>query len=65
MKLHLIHDWSKWSAPFDTAHGCIKLQTRTCTVCGKNHTAKIVQPWNEWFVAATIIERLKGVANEH
>ena len=48
------HDWSKWSAPIDTAHGYEKVQSRYCVKCNKAEVAKIKQPWNIWFLADKI-----------
>jgi hypothetical protein len=48
------HDWSKWSAPIDTAHGYEKVQSRYCVKCNKSEVAKIKQPWNIWFLADKI-----------
>ena len=60
IKFHL-HDWSKWSDPFDTAHDYSKLQHRRCAVCNKVQVKKIRQPWNQWFPAAVLADK-KGDA---
>ena len=49
------HDWSKWSAPIDTAHSYEKVQSRYCGKCNKAEVAKIKQPWNIWF----LVDRIK------
>ena len=56
MKFHL-HDWGKWSPPFDAASDYRKLQYRYCKVCGKCEVAKVIQPWNQWFSAAVLKEK--------
>ena len=57
MRFFCWHDWSNWSAAFDSAHCYTKLQSRFCTKCGKAHVAKIKQPWNQWFRAADLGEK--------
>ena len=48
------HDWSKWSAPIDTSHSYVKVQSRYCVKCNKAKVSKIKQPWNIWFSADKI-----------
>jgi hypothetical protein len=48
------HDWSKWSAPKDTAHDYKKVQSRYCTKCNKVEVAKVRQPFNLWFGASAL-----------
>ena len=59
MKFH-IHEWGKWSLPMDTANCYKKVQTRCCKSCNKAEVQQIKQPWNVWFIAAKMIEAMKG-----
>jgi len=58
VKLHL-HNWTKWSLPFDAVHDYKKLQCRTCIECNKVEVKPIKQPWNQFFSASTLISVMK------
>lgn len=53
------HDWSKWSAPKDTAHDYKKVQSRYCNKCNKVKVARVSQPFNLWF-NASVLEQPTG-----